>query len=47
MLRGLPLREAVRWGNGVAGYKVTGNSARYTPNETELLNFMAHVPGKK
>ena len=47
MLRGLPLREAVRWGNGVAGYKVTGNSARHTPNETELLDFMAHVPGKK
>lgn len=46
-MRGLPVEEAIAWGNAVAGYKVTGNSARYTPDVETLKAFMANTPRKQ
>lgn len=40
ILKGKSTSEAVSWGNGVASYKVSGNSARHTPKEAELATFI-------
>lgn len=47
MLQGLSLSEAVLQGSAVAGYKVTGNSSRYTPDSRQLKEFMAKTPRKQ
>lgn len=47
ILQGLPLEEAVLWGSGVAGYKVTGDSAHYTPNLAQLLEFIKDTPRRQ
>lgn len=43
MLEGLPLSDAVMWGNAVAAYKVSGNSSRYTPDKSALLEFIKNT----
>lgn len=47
MLKGCTLKESVLWGNGVAGYKVMGNSSRDTPDEAQLLKFIQETPRKR
>lgn len=47
MLQGLSLPDAVLQGSAVAGYKVTGNSSRHTPDRLQLKEFMAHTPRKQ
>lgn len=40
ILKGHSHSEAMTWGNAVASYKVSGNSARHTPDEATLLSFL-------
>ena len=40
-LSGRSFRESIVWGNGVGAYKVTGNGARYTPDQVQLKAFLA------
>lgn len=47
ILGGLSLPEAVLQGSAVAGYKVTGNSSRHTPDQAQLKEFMANTPRKR
>lgn len=46
MLKGCSLREAITWGNGVAGYKVAGGGSRHTPSQEQLMKFMDNTQRK-
>lgn len=46
MLTGKSLSAAVTWGNAVAGYKVSGDGARYTP-DAEGLRFFLETAKRK
>lgn len=46
-MTGHSLKDSIIMGNAVAGYKITGNSARHTPDMQELENFMKNTSIKK